>query len=192
MNRQLRVVKADGSIEAYLHTKVLGTINNALAVVGRPDMTIAERLAEVVTYHLYDMPDRRRIDSSEIFAMIKAVLAATGDEDAAAALAEHALERRLKRSRTEVLAVDVQDFTDAEKLSAAAPQSRALWDKGRIVHDLTTRSHLPQQTARTIAGMVEERLFRLGLTAVPRSLVKQIVLGETAAILHAQHQLQTA
>ena len=191
MNRQLRVVKADGSTEAYVHTKVLGTINNALAAAGRPDVTMAERLAEVVTYHLYDTPDRRRIDSSEIFAMVKAVLAATDNEDAAAALTEHALERRLQRSRTEVLAVDVQDFDDAEKLSRMALRPRTLWDKGRIVRDLTARSGLPHQTARAIAAMAEERLFRLGLTAVPRSLVKQIVLGETAAVLHAQHQLQT-
>ncbi|OHB64693.1 MAG: hypothetical protein A2Y77_03700 [Planctomycetes bacterium RBG_13_62_9] len=190
MNRQLRVVKTDGSTEAYLHTKVLGTINNALAAAGRPDVTLAERLAEVMTFHLYDTPDRRRIDSSEILAMIKAVLAATGNEDAAAALAEHALERRLKRTRTEVLAVDVQDFNDAENLSRAAPPARALWDKGRIVRDLK-HSGLAHQTARTIAALAEERLLCLGLTAVPRSLVKQIVLGETASILHAQQQLQT-
>lgn len=191
MNRQLRVVKADGSTEAYLHTKVLGAIHNALVAAGRPDVTLAEQLAEVVTYHLYDGPHRRRIDSSEIFAMIKAVLSATGNEDAAAALAEHALERRLQRSRTEVLAIDMESFDDLESLSPTSPPARAQWDKSRIAHDLTTRSHVPHQTARAIAAMAEERLFRLGLTAIPRSLVKQIVLGETAALLHAQHQLQT-
>jgi len=78
MDKQLRVVKADGSTEAYLHTKVLGTINNALTAAGRADMTLAERLADVVTFHLYEQTDRHSISSSEIFFVIKATLAATG------------------------------------------------------------------------------------------------------------------
>jgi hypothetical protein len=31
----------------------------------------------------------------------------------------------------------------------------------------------------------------MGMTAIPRSLIKQLVLGEAAAMLHAQHELQT-
>lgn len=193
MDKQLRVVKADGSTEAYLHTKVLGAINNALAAAGQPDMTLAEHLAEVVTFYLYQGAGRRTISSGEIFAMIKAVLVATGGEEAAAALTEHALERRLRRSRTEVIEVDVQNFGDVRQLSRAQrPPPRMPWDKTRIVHDLTTRFHLPRPIARAIASMVEERVFCMGMTAVPRSLVKQLVLGETAAVLHAEQELQTA
>jgi len=193
MAKQLRVVKADGSTEAYLHTKVLGAINNALAAAGQADMTLAEHLAEVVTFHLYQEAHRRSISSSEIFAMIKAVLVATGHQEAAVVLTEHALERRLRRSRTEVIDVDVQDFADLGQLREAPyPAARMPWDKTRIVHDLTTRSHLPRQIARAIASLVEERAFRLGMTMVPRSLIKQLVLGETAAVLHAEQELQTA
>jgi len=192
MDKQLRVVKADGSTEAYLHTKVLGAINNALAAAGQPDITLAEQLAEVVTFHLYQEANRRSIGSGEIFAVIKAVLAATGREEAAAALAEHTLERRLRRNRTEVIEIDVQDLDDLRQLSPAqCPPARMPWDKTRIVHDLITRSHLPRQIARVIASMVEERVFSLGMTAVPRSLIKQLVLGETAAVLHAEQELQT-
>jgi hypothetical protein len=191
MRRQLRVIKADGGTEPYLHTKVIGAINNALTAASRPDVVMAEQLADVVTYHLYDTAERQRIDSGEIFAMIKVVLAATGNEDAAAALSEHALERRLRRTRTEVLAVDMHDYDDVGRLRRTAPApARMLWDKGRIVHDLKTRSGLPHQTARAIAAIVEERVFRMDLTAIPLSLVKQLVLGETAAILDAQQQLQ--
>jgi transcriptional regulator NrdR family protein len=191
MDKQLRVVKADGTTETYIHTKVLGTINNALSAAGRPDMAVAEHLAEVMTYHLYNKMGRRRISSSEIFCMIKAMLAATGYEDAAAALAEHAFERRLKRARTEVLAVDVQDFADLTRLchTKQAP-ARTPWDKSRIAHDLAARSGVPRQTARAIASMVEERVFNLGMTAVPLSLVRQLVLGETAVALRAQQELQ--
>lgn len=193
MDKQLRVVKADGSTEAYLHTKVLGTINNALTAAGRADMALAERLADVVTFHLYEETDRHSINSGEILCMIKAVLVSTGCEEAAAALTEHALERRLRRSRTEVLAVDVQDFADIEPLCQSdSPPARASWDKTRIVSDLTVRLGLPCQTARAIASMVEERIFSMGLTAVPQSLIRQLVLAETVATLRAEHELQTA
>lgn len=193
MDKQLRVVKADGSTEAYLHTKVLGAINNALCAAGQPDMTLAEHLAEIVTFHLYDQTDRHSISSDEIFSTIKAVLAATGCEEAAAALTEHALERRLRRSRTEVLDVDVQDFADLRQLCRGdRPPARMPWNKTQIVDDLTDRCGVPPQTARAIASMVEERIFGMGMTAVPRSLVRQLVLGETAAVLHAELQSQTA
>ncbi|HNY77865.1 MAG: hypothetical protein RBS72_09530 [Sedimentisphaerales bacterium] len=191
MNRQLRVRKSDGSTEAYLHTKVLGTINNAMTACGQGDMVMAEDLTEVVTFYLYNKHDRAVASSGEIFAMIKAVLTATGNEEAALALTKHAFERRLRRLRTEVLAVDIHEFTDAEQLFGAgrAPE-RAAWDKGRIVQDLTERFGMPRRTARAVASGVEEKVFRMEITMVPLSLIKQLVLGEAAALLHAERELQ--
>lgn len=188
MNKQLQVIKADGTTEEYLHTKVIGTINNALAAAGRPDMMMAEDLAEVVTYYLYRKPEQREVSSNEILAMIKAVLVATGHEAAAMALGEHMLDRRLKRARTEVLALDVQSFHDVEDLSRNAPQ-RMPWDKARIVSDLTVESGMSRQTARAVAAQVEERVFKMGMSQVPRSLIKQLVLGEAAVMLRAQKEL---
>jgi transcriptional regulator NrdR family protein len=193
MNRQLQVTKTDGTTEEYIHTKVIGTINNAFSAIGRPDIAMAEDLAEVVTYYLYHQQDRRQVSSSEILAMIKAVLTSTGHEAAAAALGEHAVERRLKRDRTEVLALDVVDRTDLEELNRARRSAaRIAWDKGRIVRDLTAESGIPPQMARAVAATVEERIFSMGMTLVPRSLVKQLVLGEAAAMLQAQQELQAA
>ena len=193
MNKQLRVIKADGTTEEYIHTKVVGTINNAFSATGRPDIAMAEDLAEVVTYYLYKKQDQRVVAASEILAMIKAVLASTGCETAALALGEHAVERRLKRARTEVLAVDVLDFADVQRLRRMEqPPARAPWDKGRIVHDLTAESGIPRQTARAVAAAVEERVLNLGMTAVPRSLIKQLMLGEAAIMLQAQQELQAA
>jgi hypothetical protein len=192
MEKQLRVIKADGTSEAYLHTKVIGAINNALSAAGRPDMAVAEDLAEVVTYYLYNKRERRKVSSNEIFSMVTAVLAATGHERAAAVLSEHAFERRLKRTRTEVLPVNVQDFTDMERLYQTEQLlARAPWDKARIVHDLTTKSGIPRRIARVVASMVEERILNMGMTMVPLSLIKQLVLGETATALRAERELQT-
>jgi hypothetical protein len=191
MNKQLQVTKTDGTTEEYIHTKVIGTINNAFSAVGRPDIAMAEDLAEVVTYYLYHQQDRRQVSSSEILTMIKAVLTSTGHEAAAAALGDHAVERRLKRARTEVLAMDVLAFTDLEQLNRTRQSAaRIAWDKGKIVHDLTAESGIPPQIARAVASTVEERVFNLGMTLVPRSLVKLLVLGEAAAMLQAQQELQ--
>ena len=189
---QLRVIKADGSIEEYLHTKVIGVIGNALAGVDEADICVAEQLAEVVTYFLYHKQNRRSVTSSEIFSIIKAVLTGTRYEEAAILLSEHHFERKLKRCRTEVVPVDICELADAELLARADElDSRSRWSKSKIVDDLVTKHGLCRQTARTIASMVEEKIFNMGLTLVPASLIKQLVLGDTAAVLRAQRQLQT-
>ncbi|HIJ51837.1 MAG TPA: hypothetical protein HPP66_01640 [Planctomycetes bacterium] len=189
---QLKVIKADGGVEEYLHTKVIGTISNALSRTGQPDMAVAEELAEVVTYFLYHEKNRRSVTSSEIFSIIKAVLTATKYEEAAVALSEHHLERKLKRSRIEVVSINVEELADAELLCKTEhAHSRSRWDKSRIVRDLVAKHGVSQQTARMVALMVEEKIFNMGLTLVPASLIKQLVLGDAAAVLRAQRQLQT-
>lgn len=188
---QLKVIKTDGSVEQYMHTKIIGTISNALCRIGRPDISIAEELAEVVTFFLYQQ-HKRSVTSSEILSMIKAVLTATKNEEAAVALSEHHFERRLKRSRIEVVSIDVEELADAELLCKTdSSNGRSRWDKSRIVKDLIEKHGVSRQTARMIASMVEEKIFNIGLTLVPASLTKQLVLGDAAAVLRAQRQLQT-
>ncbi len=189
---QLKVVKADGTAEQYLHTKVMGTVSNALGKVGRADIYIAEQLAEVVTYYLYRRENQHRVASGEVLSIVKAVLTSTGHEEAAIALSEHHFERRLKRSRIEVASVDIQDLADAERLCEGEESGdKSRWDKARIVRDLVTKHGVPRKTARAIASMVEEKIFNMGITLVPASLIKQLVLGDAAAVLRAQRQLQS-
>lgn len=189
---QLRVIKADGSIEEYLHTKVIGTISNALSGIGQADICIAEQLAEAVTYFLYHKQKPLVVSSNEIFSIIEAVLTSTDYEDAAIALSEHHFERRLTRSRIDVVSIDFQQLSDAEGLTRTVDvASRCRWDKSTIVKDLVSKHNVCRQTARTIASMVEEKIFRMGITLVSASLVKQLVLGDAAAVLRAERQLQT-
>ena len=189
---QLKVIKTDGGVEQYLHTKIIGSISNALSETGRPDIAVAEELSEVVTYFLYNRKNRRTVTSSEILSIIKAVLTATKYEDAAAALSERHFERKIKRSRIEVVSIDVEELADAELLCRNEKTNhRSRWDKSRIVKGLVEKHGVSKQTARTIASMVEEKIFNMGLTQVPSSLIKQLVLGDTAAVLRAQRQLQT-
>ena len=189
---RLTVVKADGTTEEYIHTKVVGTIANALSAAGQPDITTSEELAEAVTFFLYHTKSPRSVSSSEIFSIIQAVLAGTGYNEAAAVLGEHHFERKLKRCRVEVVNGRTGEPADTELLyNDGAAHVRTKWEKSRIVEDLVAKYGLPRQTARTIASMVEEKVFNMGISLVPAGLVRQLVLSDAAAILNAQKQLQT-
>jgi hypothetical protein len=171
----------------------MGTINNALCRIGQADVYIAEQLAELVTYFLYHRQNQRTATSSEIFSIIQAVLSSVSYDEAAIGLTEHHFQRRLKRSRTEVVSIDIQKLTDAELLAGSEETSvRQRWNKSKIAEDLVTKYDLNTPTARMVASMVEEKVFNMGINLVPSSLIKQLVLGDTAAVLHAQKQLQTA
>jgi transcriptional regulator NrdR family protein len=188
---QLKVVKTDGAVEEYLHTKVIGTISNALARAGQADICTAEQLAEAVTYYLYHKQKPLVVASNEVFSMIEAVLTATGYEEAAIALNEHHFERKLKRSRIEVVSVDVSELADAEVLCTTEKSvGRFRWDKSKIVNDLVAKHDICRQTARTIASIVEERIFNMGVMQVPASLINQLVLRDAAAVLRAERHLQ--
>jgi transcriptional regulator NrdR family protein len=189
---QLKVIKSDGTEEEYIHTKVIGTLSNALSNSDQADVYIAEQFADVVTYYLYHRQNRRVATSSEILSIIKAVLTETGYDNAAISLSEHHYERQIKRSRIEVVSIDNQELTDAEQFTIARESgSRSRWDKSKIANDLVQKSSFSRQTARAIAAMVEYRIFNMGLTLVPTSLIRQLVLNETAAVLRAQKQMQT-
>ncbi len=188
---QLKVIKTDGSIEQYLHTKVIGTISSALAGAGKGDISIAEELSEAVTYYLYCNRNRRSITTSEIFSMVEAVLASTGYEDAAVVLSEYHYERRLKRSRIEVVSVDIEEHPDAETFGEMmGTGQRTRWTKSRIAEDLVTKHNVNRQTARMIASMVEQKVFNMGATLVSTSLIKHLVWSDAAVMLRAERQLQ--
>lgn len=190
--RELKVIKADGSIEDYLYTKVLGAISNAMAGAGQLDILTAEQLADAVTYFLYQDDKRHKVSSGEILSIIEATLDATGYEQVAAALSNYHYERRLRRGRIEVISVDMQQMGDAEILAGAEQSEReSCWDKGRIVDYLVSKHRFSRQRARAIASMVEEKVFNMGIRKVPSSLIKQLVLGDTATVLRAERQLQT-
>lgn len=193
---KLAVVKADGTTEEYFHTKVVGTIANALSTAGRADVTTAEELAEAVTFFLYRTNSvqgtHRSVSSDEVLSVIETVLASTGHEAAAAVLSEHHFERKLRRCRVEVVEGPLRELADAEKLyKNGAERAGSRWNKSRIVEDLVAKHGMARQAARTVASMVEEKVFNMGLSVVLSGLVKQLVLSDAAAVIYAEQQLQT-
>ena len=192
MKCQLKVLKADGSVEEYLHTKVMGAISNALGRADQLDFYTAEQLAQAVTFFLYHKNNRRSVPADEILSIIKAVLASTGHEASALAISEHHLDRKLKRCRIEVISLDTSKLVDAEMLGSTeeAPKPNR-WDKSIIVRDLLKKHKLSRQAARTIAAMVEQKIINMKVTVVSVGLIEQLVLADTIAVLRAQRQLQT-
>ncbi|MCP4450401.1 MAG: hypothetical protein GY809_02995 [Planctomycetes bacterium] len=189
MARKLEVLKTDGSSEMYLHTKVLGTLCNAFGLTEESDLYLAQEMADVVTYYLYHDKERipRQVSSSEILSIIKVVLTTTGHDNVAEALSEYHYERLLRRNRTEVACAAIHGLVDAQRLCEQDPELlRDKWSKGRIVHDLIRDHHLPRQIARAVAGMVEEKVLRIGLTVVPSDLIRLLMLNDTALMLRAQ------
>lgn len=180
---RIRVLKCDSVVEPYLHTKVLGTFHNALAAVGENDLTAAEQLAEAVTFYLYHNGPSHTVSSDQIHLLIQSVLASTGFPDAAEALNNHRLQRKLKRKR--ILVVDAPEHTDAEEFQVAA------WNKSRIVTHLMDKRKMDRLTARTVAAAVEEKILRMGVSKVRSSLIRELVAEDAEAILRAERQLQT-
>jgi hypothetical protein len=180
---QLKVIKSDGAIEEYLHTKVLGTFSNALALIDQPNVFAAEQFAEAITFYLYQKRGAETVTGDEIHLMVQAVLTATGYENAAKALNEYQLNRKLQRSRIEVVENGNDEFDDT-----ALTVDR--WSKSKIVKDLMRKNHFDLHIARAVASTVEEKVLNLGMTKIKRSLIKQIVLADMDMILKAQKQLQ--
>ncbi len=187
---RIRVTKSDGSIEDYLHTKVMKSFSNALDLTGQSDVAVAEELSEATTYFLHQRLDNSSVNSSEIYSMVQVALMATGFEQAAVQLHEYHIERQLKRNRIEVANISTEDLSCYEVNDFSwSVSGRCRWDKSRIITTLSDKYNLDRVMARAIAGQVEEKVLALGVKAVPLSLIKQLVFAEAMVMLDAESQL---
>lgn len=190
MVKKQKVLKADSSIEPYIHTKVLATLCNCFSETGVADTELCEQLAEVITHYVYKQ-EENPVSAETILSIIKAVLTETGHQDAAETLCEHRNKRCINRHRLEILQTDLGHFEGIEELYTTKQAKKHRWSKSDIVRDLTESYHFDRQTARTIASMVEDKVFALGITQIPSSLLKQLVLNDAASVLTAEDKLQT-
>jgi hypothetical protein len=180
---KIQVLKSEGTAEPYLHTKVLGTFHNALASVHEYDLTVAEQMAEAITFYLYRADHASTISSDQIHLLIQSVLTATGYGHAADALNAYRMQRKLQRRRMVVVR---QSDKESDELEYTP------WTKAKIVDDLVGTKAMDQLTARAIAGAVEEKVIKMGVLRVRSSLIRELVLEDTDAILRAERQLQAA
>jgi hypothetical protein len=188
---QLRVIKADGTEEEYLHTKVIATFINAFAVPAEKNTAIAQQLAEAVTFYLYNKHGSNKITSNEISSIIKAVLSSTGFDNAADFLAEHHQRRNLLRARIQVVKVDMEKISpDTPLLKIDCCGSAASWNKSKIINDLIVEHNLQPDMARTVASLVEEKILDSGFRLVPAGFIKFLSLWQAQTILSAQQEVK--
>lgn len=180
---KIQVLKSEGTAEPYLHTKVLGTFHNALSSVHEYDLTVAEQMAEAITFYLYRADHTSTISSDQIHLLIQSVLTATGYGHAADALNAYRMQRKLQRRRMVVVRQGDKEGDEPEYTP---------WTKARIVDDLVETKMMDRLTARAIAGAVEEKIIKMGVLRVRSSLIRELVLEDTDAILRAERQLQAA
>jgi hypothetical protein len=180
---KIEVLKSEGAAEPYLHTKVLGTFHNALASVQEYDLTVAEQMAEAITFYLYRADHTSTISSDQIHLLIQSVLTATGYGHAAESLNAYRMQRKLQRRRMVVVRHSDNEGDEPQYTS---------WTKARIVDDLVETKTMDRLTARAIAGAVEEKVMKMGILRIRTSLIRELVLEDTEAILRAEKQLQAA
>lgn len=171
---QLNVIKYDGSTEEYMHTKVIGSFHNAMALDDESNVFIAEQLADAVTFNLYKK-DKHHITTDEIHLTIETVLSATGHHNAGITLSQYRNTRKLKRNRIVVI---------------NSNESPSKWDKSIIVSDLINRIGYDRYLARAIASSVEEKVLNLAMSKVSTSLIENLVIADTETMLLAQEQLE--
>jgi hypothetical protein len=169
---QIRITKADGSTEAYLHTKVLGSLHRAMAAVQPDCLETAQMLSDSVTYFLYRRFKGETLTTDQIHQMILTVLEGAGFAAGAEALTTHRLNRRLQRRRISV--------SDSEW---------PVWNKGLIVRDLVEHYRTDEALARVIAGLVEEKVLRMGATHIRKGLIRHLVMTDMEDLLDAHHEL---
>jgi hypothetical protein len=169
---QIRITKADSSIESYLHTKVLGSLHCALAAVESDCLETAQMLSDAVTYFLYRRYDGKTLTTDKMHQMILTVLQGAGFSLAREALNAHRLNRRLQCRR---ISVSDSDW--------------AAWDKRLIVQDLTERYQIDRPLARAIAGSVEEKILRMGCGHIRKGLIRHLMMIDMESMLEAQHEL---
>lgn len=182
----VKVIKSDGAVEEYLHTKVLLSVTNALEAACEWDGDVAQELAGAVTTHIYERSERH-IRSSEILSMILEVLRATGFDEAAARFEEHHHSRNLGRRRTEVVDAELSDAAGAESIHTAQEVSR--WSKNAVAEHIMRKYGLERDCARAAAGRVEEKVLAMGMSRVWSGLVRQLAAAEAAAVIKAREIL---
>lgn len=190
---QLRVIKADATEEEYFHTKVIATFVNAFAAPDENNTSIAQQLAEAVTFYLYNKNGSSKITSSEILSIIKAALVSTGFSNAAEFLTEHQLRRNLARMRVKVIKTDMKNLSASIPLLQTDPLGPdGYWNKSKIIYDLINEHNLDPASARTVAALVEEKILDSGFRLVPTGFIKFLALWQAQAILSAARQLRTS
>jgi ribonucleoside-triphosphate reductase (formate) len=180
--RITRIRKRDGRLMPYDAAKIADAIFKAAKAVGGEDRFIAEELAAAVTDYLNRHYEGETPGIEDIQDMVEKVLIETGhaktakayilyrDRRAQARRAMHVRKAKQEQARS---STDLALLVDAGAKDALLP-----WDKSRIAEALEKEAHLDSETARKVAGSVEEKVIASGISRITTGLVRELVDNE--------------
>jgi hypothetical protein len=168
-NRQVIVVKNDGSVECFATAKLASCLARALE--GRSyDQRLSNPLTRAVALHLGDWAATTPPTTQYVFDCACAILRQTGLGDVAEDLGHHRRLRAARRQRTRVL----QDLQRPRGVSHP-------WRKLALVATLQQRYGLRHAVARFLAGQVESQIFALNYRLVTKPFITEMVRNEVLA-----------
>ncbi|HPF41833.1 MAG TPA: ATP cone domain-containing protein [Phycisphaerae bacterium] len=177
MDGEVRIVKRDGSVEAFSFPKLLNCIQNGFHSSGETidrHQSTSRGLAEAVQTYLHNVDQREHegpIASHDVARLVELVLTQTGYVAASMAIKRHADLRKRQRNWVKVAHKRPSDGLIVQKR----------WNKTRIVAHLLDDHHLEPTTARIVSGRVEQIVFNCGLKVVTENFVKETVNSELLA-----------
>ncbi|HUU31517.1 MAG TPA: anaerobic ribonucleoside-triphosphate reductase [Phycisphaerae bacterium] len=181
--RIAHIRKRDGRIMAFDGTKIVDAIFKAAQAVGGEDRFVAEELAAAVTDYLQRHYEGDTPGIEDIQDMVEKVLIETGHAKTAKAYILYRDRRSQARRAMTVRKTDgrprAPNATDlALMVDAGAKDALVPWDKSRIVEALEKEARLDADTARKVAGAVEDKVLRSGLSRISTALVRELVDNE--------------
>jgi len=166
----------------YDASKIADAIFKAALAVGGEDRFIAEELAAAVTDYLDNHYEGDAPGIEDIQDMVEKVLIETGHAKTAKAYilyrdrrnqARRAMHVRKARQEQARSTTDLALLVDTGAKDALVP-----WDKSRIAEALEKEAHLDSETARKVAGSVEEKVIASGMARITTGLVRELVDNE--------------
>jgi len=184
VRRVTLVRRPDGETVPFDESRVVESVERALAAAGGADARLAAEIGAVVGLFLektfYDeIPSVRQVEE-----MVEKVLIETGHAQAAKAFILHR-DRRARlldaRSARDGFAEPTLFDSRALAVDDAAAGTSAPYSREAFARVLAADSLLPRATADEVAAIVEEKLRRAGVSRAPLSLVRAVAESELLA-----------
>lgn len=176
-----KVQKRDGKLVSFDEGKIAGAIFKAAKAVGGEDMSIAEELAGVVGLFLQKRFSDKIPSIEDIQDLVEEILIKNGHAKTAKAYILYREERANIRKSLRVRkqtqkSTDTTDF--ALMVETATKDESFSWDRRKIEIALEKEADMPEDVAREIANIVENRVFNSGLGRITTSLIRELVDNE--------------
>ncbi len=177
-----QVVKRDGRVMPFDSSKIADAIFQAATAVGGEDRQTADDLAEIITVYLENhYSDENPPGIEDIQDLVEKTLIETGHAKTAKAYIIYRQKRARLRDKLRVRKAVRPDrnTTDISLLVDPSSSDELLaWDKSRIADALVKEAELDEDTAYEVAGAVEKKVFRSGITRISTTLIRELVDNE--------------